>query len=120
MASVPGSKLAFFNPGFTPAQINVVLTTDGTTLSGPIIPGAFNIEVFTVTPGTLGTGFQASAFVQGAVRLNTNEVMASTSASTEQLLAGNSQVIDRTGSELIQIVGSGADTVMGSAGDTVS
>jgi hypothetical protein len=122
MASVSGSKLAFFVPGLTGDQVNVVLTTDGNQLSGPTVAGKFNIEVFTVTPGVKGSGFDGSAFIQGAVQISNNEIQAKTLTSTEQLLVGNYQVVDRTGSQLIQIVGSagGSSTVTGSAGDTIS
>lgn len=123
MASVSGSKLAFFAPGFTGDKVNVVLTTDGTNV-GPTVAGSFNIEVFTSTAGALAPGFQGSAFVQGAVSLTNNLIQAAALSSTEQLLSGNYVVIDQTGSEAIQIVGSGAGgnslTVVGSAGDTVT
>jgi hypothetical protein len=123
MASVSGSKLAFFAPGVTGDKVNVVLTSDGTNV-GPTVAGSFNIEVFTSTAGALAPGFQGSAFVQGAVSLTNNLIQAATLSSTEQLLSGNYIVIDQTGSEAIQIVGSGAGgnslTVVGSAGDTVT
>ena len=117
MASVSGSRLAFFQP--TGKATNVVLF-DGTTFSGPTVAGAFNIEVFTKAAGSLGAGFDASAFIQGAVQLTNNQVQAGTLGSTEQLLAGNFQIIDSTGSETIQIVGAGSDTVTGSAGDLIT
>src|SRR5437773_6389971 len=123
MASVSGSKLAFFAPGFTGSQINVVLTPDGTGAL-PTVAGAFNIEVFTSVAGSLAPGFQGSAFVQGAVSLTNNVIQAATLGSTEQLLSGNYILIDQTGSETIQIVGSGAggtsQTVIGSAGDAIT
>jgi hypothetical protein len=59
MASVSGSKLAFFAPGFTGDKVNVVLTSDGTNV-GPTVAGSFNIEVFTSTAGAVGPGFQGS------------------------------------------------------------
>src|SRR5436190_22921580 len=123
MASVSGSKLAFFAPGFTGDKVNVVLTSNGTSV-GPTVAGSFNIEVFTSTVGALAPGFQGSAFVQGAVSLTNNVIQAATLGSTEQLLSGNYILIDQTGSEAIQIVGSGAggtsQTVVGSAGDAIT
>lgn len=123
MASVTGSKLAFFAPGFTGDKVNVVLTPDGTNV-GPTVAGSFNIEVFTSTAGALAPGFQGSALVQGAISLTNNVIRAATLGSTEQVLSGNYIVIDQTGSEAIQIVGSGAGgnsmTVVGSSGDSVT
>jgi hypothetical protein len=126
MASVPGSKLAFFAPGFTGSQVNVVLTADGTGVL-PTVAGAFNIEVFTSTPGALAPGFQGSAFIQGATQITNNLIQAASrgpGGSIEQLLSGNYVVIDQTGGQSIQIVGSGAGgtsmTVVGSSGDTIT
>src|SRR5690348_6202485 len=103
MASVSASKLACFVPG---GNTNVALTPDGTNLPAPVA-GAVNIEVFTQTSGSLAPGYQASVFIQGAVSLNgnpvNNPIQAATLTSTEQLLAGNFQMIDQTGSELIQM-----------------
>ena len=123
MASVTGSKLAFFAPGLPGSQVNVVLTKDGT---GPLptVAGAFNIEVFTSVAGAVGPGFQASAFIQGAQLVSNNVIQAGSLGSTEQLLSGNYTVIDQTGQEAIQIVGSGSGgnsmTVVGSIGDTIT
>src|SRR5229473_597500 len=98
MASVTGSRLAFFAPNQPGSAVNIGLTTDGSNVPPPsTVSGAFNIEVFTSTPGTLASGYQASAFIQGAVSLNNNVIQAATIASTEQLLAGSYFVIDGTG-----------------------
>jgi hypothetical protein len=126
MASVKGSQLAFFGPGVGQSSLNNVVTTDGTNPpSGPTVSGSFNIEVFTTAAAAaagLAAGFQASAFVQGAVKVpgTNNEIVAGSLGSTEQLLAGNYFVVDRTGGETIQMAGSGALSVAGSAGDTIS
>ncbi len=125
MASVTGSRLAFFADGVNPHKINIVLTTDGTSVPAPsTVPGAFNIEVFTSTPGALAAGYDASAFIQGAVSLTDNVVQAGTLGSTEQLLDGSYTVVDQTGHEAIQIVGTAAGgsstTVVGSSGDTIT
>jgi len=125
MASVTGSRLAFFAPGISGADVNVVLTPDGTGVAAPIA-GKFNIEVFTSAAGGLAPGYQASAFIQDAIQLTNNLIQAGTINSTEQLLAGNYTVIDQTGSQTIQIVGNGAGgagsstTVVGSSGDKIS
>jgi len=70
--------------------------------------------------GGLGAGFDASALVQGAVKVagTNNEIVAGTRS--EQLLAGNYLVVDRTGGETIQMAGGGALSVSGSAGDTIT
>src|SRR4051812_48137535 len=106
MASVTGSRLAFFSSSVSADKVNVVLTTDGTDAAGKAIAGDFNIEVFTSQPGALASGFQASAFVQGAVQLTNNAVQAGSASSTEQLLDGSCTLIERSASESIQIVGS--------------
>ncbi len=87
MASVTGSRLAFFGDGVNANNINVVLTTDGSDVAGKAIAGDLNIEVFTSTPGALASGFQASAFVQGAQILSNNAIQAGSPTSTEELLA---------------------------------
>lgn len=120
MASVSGSQLAFFAGGQT---VNISLTTDGTNAPAAV-PGEFNIEVFTTAAGPLTPGYQAAAFIQGAILLAPNEVQAQTLGSTEQLLAGSYTVIDETGGESIQIVGTGTGgsftQVVGSSGDTIT
>ncbi|HEV8681087.1 MAG TPA: calcium-binding protein [Stellaceae bacterium] len=125
MASVTGSQLAFFAQGnSTGSNINLVLTPDG---SGTLatVAGAFNIEVFTSSVGTpsLAPGFQASAFIQGAVQTGGNSVQAGTPTSIEQLLDGSFQLTNLTPGELIQIIGNGGggsnDTVLGARNDTI-
>jgi hypothetical protein len=125
MASVKGSQLAFFGTGVGQSSLNNVVTTDGTKLSGPTVSGSFNIEVFTTASAVttvLGAGFDASAFIQGAVKVpgTNNEIVAGSLGSTEQLLAGNYFVVDRTGGETIQLAGSGVLSVASSAGDTIT
>jgi len=97
MASVTGSRLAFFSSTTTADNVNVVLTTDGTGIAAPLA-GKFNIEVFTSTPGALatvgGVAYDASAFIQGAIPLTNNAIQAGTASSTEQLLAGSYTLID--------------------------
>ena len=67
MASVTGSFLSFDKlDGFDTRPYNLVLTPDGT--GATTVAGAFNIEVFTSQPGTIGAGFDAAAFIQGAIR----------------------------------------------------
>jgi hypothetical protein len=125
MASVTGSRLAFFSSTVTADKVNVVLTTDGTTVGAPIA-GDFNIEVFTSTPGALAAGFQASAFIQGAQQISNNVVQAALVSSTEQFLQGSYTVIDLSGGsaqgEALQIVGTKGDALalFGSAGDTIT
>src|SRR5712692_9933418 len=68
MASVTGSRLAFYSSTVSADKVNVVLTADGSDVAGKAISGNFNIEVFTVTGAALASGFQASAYVQGAQR----------------------------------------------------
>jgi hypothetical protein len=125
MASVTGSRLAFFSSTVTADKVNVVLTTDGTTVGAPIA-GDFNIEVFTSTPGALATGFQASAFIQGAQQISNNVIQAALVSSTEQFLQGSYTVIDLSGGsaqgEALQIVGTKGDSpaIFGSAGDTIT
>jgi hypothetical protein len=118
-ASTSGSKLAFFAGSQT---VNIGLTTDGTTVPA-VVAGDFNIEVFTSIAGALASGYQASAFVPGAAAISgdNNEVVGA--MPSEQLLDGSYLVIDRTGSESLQIVGNAAGgsstTVIGSSGDTI-
>ena len=115
MASVTGSRLAFFSSTVTADKVNVVLTTDGSDVAGKAIVGDFNIEVFTATAGPLAGGFQASALVTGAQSLTNNAITAGSLSSTEQLLDGSFTLVDLTGSESIQIVGSNgsSDVVVG-------
>src|SRR5690349_4688081 len=112
MASVTGSRLAFFSSTVSADKVNVVLTADGTDVAGKSIAGDFNIEVFTVTAGSLASGFDASAFVQGAQQLTNNAIQAGSVTSTEQVLDGSYTLIDLSGGssrgESIQIVGSAA------------
>ena len=128
MASVSGSRLTFFSPGNSGSNNNIVLTTNGTGIAAPVA-GKFNIEVFTSAAGALATGFDASAFIQGAVTVAGGAIQAGTLGSTEQLLAGTYGVIDATGKESIQIIGNAATTVtggsssitvVGSSGDTIT
>ena len=126
MASVSGSRLAFFGNGnATGSNVNIVLTPDGTgTLA--TVAGAFNIEVFTtsVANPSIAPGFDASAFVQGAVATGVNNVIqAGTPTSIEQVLDGSYTLLDQggAGGENISIVGSAATvTVIGGRGDTIS
>jgi hypothetical protein len=128
MASVTGSRLAFFTPTAVPSAISMGLTSDGITVPAPsTVSGAFNIEVFTASPSggfSLATGYQAAVFVQGAVSLSNNAVQAATSSSTEVLGPGSYQVIDLSGNQAITIAGSSVGgsniTVTGSSGDTVT
>src|SRR6266851_651668 len=126
MASVTGSRLAFFSSTVTADKVNVVLTTDGSDVAGKAIAGNFNIEVFTSTIAARASGFDASAFIQGAQPLTNNAIQAATVASVEQLLDGSYTLIDLFGGsargESIQIVGSAGitDFVVGSAGDTIT
>ncbi|MGE5269420.1 MAG: hypothetical protein ACM3JG_07075, partial [Thiohalocapsa sp.] len=127
MASVTGSRLAFFANGVSDAtKINVVLTETGGDVAGKAISGDFNIEVFTKSPGSLASGFQASAFIQDAQQLTNNAVQAGTVTSTETLLDGKGYVlIDLSGGskrgETITIAGKSGETysVFGSQGDTI-
>src|SRR6266852_6328509 len=128
MASVTGSRLAFFSSTVTADKVNVVLTdAAGVPLSAPIA-GNFNIEVFTSKAGSLASGFQASAFIQGAQPLTNNAIQAGTVNSTEQLLDGSYTLIDLSGgsarAETITIGGpspptGASDVVGGSDGDTI-
>lgn len=147
MASVTGSRLAFFAGGVSDTtKINVVLTSDGingtnasgTTgaLAGLAIAGDVNIEVFTSAAGTVASGYQASAFIQGAQFLSNNAVQAGTVTSTEEILSSSSDSVsgftgnlvldDFSGGssrgEAISIVGSSGFTysVFGSQGDTIT
>ena len=126
MASVTGSRLAFFSSTVSADKVNVVLTADGSDVAGKSIAGDFNIEVFTVTAGSLASGFDGSAFVQGAQQLTNNAVQAGSVTSTEQVLAGSYTLIDLSGGskqgESIQIIGSSGatDVVVGSANDTIT
>ncbi|HEX5452868.1 MAG TPA: hypothetical protein VFX06_03670 [Stellaceae bacterium] len=125
MASITGSKLSFYGNGHGSGNVNIDLTADG---SGPQPQphlGKTNIEVFTSAPGTVASGYQASAFIPGAALVDNNTVSnVGQPNATEQLLTGSFKVIDQTGNESIQIVGSegGGDrmTVVGSAGDTIT
>jgi hypothetical protein len=140
MASVTGSRLAFFGDGVGDAnKINIVLTSDGIngtrsdgsagSLAALAITGDLNIEVFTATPGgALASGYQASAVVQGAQFLSNNAVQAGTNSSVEEILAsipdtgkggsgftGNLVLDDFSGGsqpagEMISIVGSGGQS----------
>lgn len=128
MASVSGSRLAFFANGVSDAsKINVVLTADGSDVAGKAITGDFNIEVFTTSTGNLASGFQASAFIQDAQQLTNNAVQAGSPTSKETLLDGTGYVlIDMSGGssrgETITIAGKSGETysVFGSQGDTIT
>src|SRR5262252_1032651 len=105
MASVTGSRLAFFD-GNNKA-VNIVLTADGNTGTvvgsgatgaiGSLASGtATNIEVFTTAAGSANASYQISAFIQGAVQFfagDTSEIQAASLASTEQLLTGSNYVL---------------------------
>ncbi len=128
MASVTGSRLAFYSSTVTADKVNVVLTTDGSDVAGKAIAGDFNIEVFTVTAAALASGFQASAYVQGAQQLTNNAIQAGLVSSTEELLDGSYTLIDLSGgsarAETITIGGpspptGASDVVVGSDGDTI-
>lgn len=131
MASVTGSRLAFFTGAVSDSsKINVVLTVDGNDVSGKAIAGDFNIEVFTATPPANATipasGFQAAALIEGAQQLTNNAIQAGAPNSAEKLLAGNVILMDLSGGskrgESIQIAGKVGDsiTVYGSSGDTIT
>ena len=137
MASVTGSRLAFFSSTVTADKVNVVLTADGVnavnndgiaigSLGSQTVAGGFNVEVFTTAAGSLAAGYQASAFIQGAIKLSNNVAQAGSPTSTEQLLAGSYSLTDLSGgsspNESIQIVGTNGDSyvVVGSAGDTIT
>ena len=134
MASVSGSQLAFFGNDSTGADVNIVLTPDG---SGTLatVAGAYNIEVFTSSVGSpsLAPGFQASVFIEGATQtandgtpFANNVIQAGSITSVEQILNGSLTVVDQTGFENIQIIGAGAGgpasntTVVGAWGDTIT
>src|SRR4249920_340341 len=106
MASVPGSKLAFFSPTTTPGNVQVTLTATGAGIAAPVA-GKFNIEVFTATAGSLAAGYDAAVFVQGATQLTNNQIQGASTGPTETLIAGSFMVVDSTGGELIQLAGSG-------------
>ena len=115
MESVSGSQLTFISPDGR--AVNLSLTPGGT--GATTVAGAFNIEVFTATAGAIGAGFDASALIQGAVRVSPTDVQAAALNSTEQLLGGSFTLIDRTGGESITLAGSARMTVVGSKGDTI-
>ena len=115
MESVSGSQLTFISSDGR--AVNLSLTPDGT--DATTVAGAFNIEVFTSTAGAIGAGFDASALIQGAVRVSPTDVQAAALNSTEQLLGGSFTLIDRTGGESITLAGSARMTVVGSKGDTI-
>lgn len=127
MASVSGSQLTFLAPN--KERVNLILN-DGKTISGTTVKGAFNIEVFTVAPGKAMKGVDGTAFIEGAVKVDSNTVEAGTLGSTEQLGFGAYTLIDDTDhkslnqhkapqGEKIEL-GSGAQTVIGSSGDTIT
>jgi hypothetical protein len=117
MASVSGSVLEFFAPHGK--AVNLILT-DGSTVTGEVIPSAFNIEIFTASSGSLVTlpGVDATATIEGAVTVSGSEVQAATLGSVEDLGTGAFMLIDKTGGEEIEL-GTGAQTVIGSKGDTI-
>ncbi len=117
MASVPGSFLIFDKPAGDARPINLVLTPDGTGAS--TLAGAFNIEIFTSVAGAAGTGFDASAFIQGAVKNLPNEVRAGSIISTEQMLTGAFQITDVTGGETIVGGNAANQSILGAAADTI-
>ena len=117
MASVPGSFLIFDKPAGDARPINLVLTPDGT--GATTLAGAFNIEIFTSTAGAAGKGFDASAFVQGAVQNLPTEVRAGSVISTEQMLTGAFQITDVTGGETIMGGSAANQTVYGASADTI-
>src|SRR5260370_23794450 len=125
MASVRGSGGGFYPSTETADKVNVVLTADGGDGAGKAISGIFTIEVFTTTGAALASGFQASAYVQGAQQLTNTAIQAGTIASTEELLEGSYTLIDLSGgsarAETIHIGGSSGttDVVVGSDGDTI-
>src|SRR5690242_8095929 len=93
MASVSGSRLTFVAPD--KENVNLILS-DGKTVSGSTVAGAFNIEVFTVAAGKALAGVDATALIAGAVKLSDNTVQAGTQGSTEQLGFGAYTLIDDT------------------------
>ncbi len=123
MASVPGSFLIFNAPSGDTRPVHLVVTPDGA--GAPTLAGAFNIEIFTSVAGTAAKGFDASAFIQGAVQNQPNEVRAGSIISTEQMLTGAFQMTDVTGGETIvggnaanqTVYGASADTIIGGSAD---
>jgi hypothetical protein len=126
MASVSGSQLTFLSPNHE--AVNLILN-DGKTVSGATVAGAFNIEIFTVSAGTPLPGVDATAFIEGAVKVSDSSVQAASLDSVEQLGSGAFTVIDNTGKQSLSHheapqgetieLGTGAQTVIGSSGDTI-
>jgi Ca2+-binding RTX toxin-like protein len=126
MASVSGSQLTFLSPDNT--AVNLLLS-DGKTVTGATVAGAFNIEVFTVGFDTPSTGVAATALIQGAAIVSNSAVQAATLSSVERLGTGAYTLIDNTGPHSLTYhqapqgetiwLGTGAQTVVGSSGDTV-
>ncbi len=126
MASVSGSQLTFQSPNQQP--VNLILS-NGKTVTGTTVAGAFNIEVFTVATAAPLPGVNATALIGGAVTVSGSAVRAATLGSIEQLGIGAYTLIDNTGQhslshhkasqgETIQL-GTGAQSVIGSSGDTI-
>lgn len=129
MASVSGSQLIFQSSN--KEAVNLILS-NGKTVTGATVAGAFNIEVFTVAMGTPMPGVSGTAMVQGAVTVSGSAVQAGVPGSVEQLGIGAYTLIENTGStgfsrkkvpqapqpQTVQL-GTGAQTVIGSSGDTI-
>jgi hypothetical protein len=120
MASVTGSKLSFYSPDSRP--VNLLFTTDGTSVTGSTVAGAFNIEVFTtalIAPSV--PGVDANILIEGAqaVPNTTNEVQAGSLSSTEEMRFGDLWLVDHTGGETINAATVATDSVSGSRGDTI-
>src|SRR5579864_205067 len=95
MASVSGAQTTFVSPN--KEAVNLILS-DGKTLTGATVAGAFNIEIFTVGFGTALPGVAATALIAGAVTVSGSDVQAATLSSVEQFGIGAYTVIDNTGS----------------------
>ncbi|MBV9826212.1 MAG: hypothetical protein JO001_11125 [Alphaproteobacteria bacterium] len=117
MAVLTETYVQFLAPGVSPSSINLVLTANG--IGATSIPGAYNIEIFTSSVGTIGPGFQASAFIPNATTTGVNtEVVDMTITPIEQLLSGSVSMEDLDGPEAITDIGSN-NTIIGSNGDTI-
>jgi serralysin len=135
MASVSGSKLAFFAPPLGGAVNLVTASTPQVNAGLVTVAGATNIEIFTGTfdpTKNFDTNFVAGAALQNATVSNDTvsgggvATVGGTITQTEQLLAGNYTVVDETGNETLLIAQNGLGptvnsniTVAGSSGDTI-
>ena len=125
MASVPGSKLAFFEAGQPGSIVNLGLTTSGSNLPTPVA-GDFNIDVLPQPQVRWRPGIRPPSSSRAPQQLpaTTTRFLPGRAPRPSRLLDGSYVVIDRTGGEAIQIVGAAAGgsaiTVIGSNGDTIT